>query len=250
MFQDPRDNTGGMKLTSLDLTKWDTGSCTNMAAMFYGCGHLTELDLHTWDTTKVTTLNHMFTDCFNLEVINVSGWQTPSLENLDGTFNDCRKVKVLDVSSFNTSKVFVFAQTFEACNSLEQIIGLENWDTAKGNDFSEFFHQCGSLKEANLSSFDTRNASSSKQTYPGVGNWVFLRFFSGCNNLEKITFGANFSFDGNGSCPDGYKLEMPASSGVNGWDGKWYNAQTGEGYLPAEIPEETAAVYLAVNPNP
>ena len=71
-----------------------------------------------------------------------------------------------------------------------------------------------------------------------------------CGLIGKITFGANFSFDGNGSCPDGYKLEMPASSGVNGWDGKWYNAQTGEGYLPAEIPEETAAVYLAVNPNP
>jgi hypothetical protein len=37
---------------------------------------------------------------------------------------------------------------------------------------------------------------------------------------------------------------------VNGWDGYWYNAQTGEKFLPSEIPEEIAATYVAVNPNP
>ena len=38
---------------------------------------------------------------------------------------------------------------------------------------------------------------------------------------------------------------LPAGTGT-----KWYNAETGVGYLPSEIPEETAATYVAVNPNP
>jgi surface protein len=156
----------------------------------------------------------------------------------------------VDVSSLDTSNVTVFAQTFEACWALEKIIGLENWNTANGNDFSEMFSGCGSLKELDLSSFNTRNANSNPQTYPGVENLVYVRFLSGCNKLEKITFSADFDYDGVGNCPAGYTFNMPAASGVDGWDGKWYNADTGIAYAPAEIPELTAATYLAVKPNP
>ena len=65
--------------------------------------------------------------------------------------------------------------------------------------------------------------------------------------LEKVTFGPYFSFDGDGSAPNGYKLAMPVASGVTGWDGNWYDAQ-GNAYAPSAIPEETAGTYYAVNP--
>jgi surface protein len=161
---------------------------------------------------------------------------------MDAMFNDCRKLKRLDMSSFDTSNVTSFPQIFEVCYELEEIKGLENWNTSKGNDFSEMFSGCSSLKELNLSSFDTSNANTNPS-----GNWVFLRFISGCNKLEKITFGDKFDFDGIG-CSDGYKFQMNASTGVEGWDGKWYNVETGAGYLPNEIPEKTAATYVAVKP--
>ena len=146
------------------------------------------------------------------------------------------------MSDIDTGNVVTFAQIFEACWSLERVIGLENWDTSKGNDFSEMFSGCGNLKEVNLSSFDTRNANVNPS-----GNWVFLRFLSGCNKLEKITFGANFDYDGVG-CSDEYRFVMPSASGVEGWDGNWYNATTGEAFAPADIPEKTAATYVAVKP--
>jgi surface protein len=152
-------------------------------------------------------------------------------------------MKSVDMSSFDTSKVYYFCQLFETCYSLEKVIGLENWNTAMGDNFSEMFYGCTSLKELDVSSFDTRNADHLKE-----GDWVLWRFIDNCPSLEKITFGPYFDFDGVG-CAEGYKFVMPAATGVAGWDGQWYNAETGVGYLPSEIPECTAATYLAVNPN-
>jgi predicted ribosomally synthesized peptide with SipW-like signal peptide len=243
MFASETQNAADMKLKKLDVSKWNPVSATDMGGMFYGCGALTQIDMSNWNLPKLTTVSHMFADCHNLEVIDVSGWKTPALTILDAMFNDCRKLKEIDMSSFDTSNVTIFGQLFEVCYALEHVYGLENWNTAKGNDFSEMFSGCGSLKELNLSSFNTLNANSNPS-----GNWVFLRFMDSCTGLEKITFGPNFSFDGIGTCPDGYKFQMPAATGVAGWDGKWYNAETGVGYLPSEIPEQTAATYVAVKP--
>jgi len=248
LFASHNQNKGDMQLKKLDLSKWNPASATTMAAMFYGCGHLTELDLSGWNMPNLTTVSHMMSDCFNLEVIDVSGWQTPSLTCMDAMFNDCRKVKMLDMSSFDTSNVREFSQIFEVCYALEEIKGLENWDTSKGQDFSEIFSGCGSLKELNLSSFDTRNADPKYLSSGQYENWVFLRFMSGCSGLQKVTFGPYFDFDGIGNCPSSYKFSMASASGVEGWDGKWYNAETGEAFAPSEIPELTAATYVAVKP--
>ena len=243
-------NQDRMALKKIDVSKWDVSSATNLRDMFYGCGKLTELDLSNWDVRNVTTMSHMFTDCIRLEKVNLSGWQTPNLTTMDGMFNDCRVMKTVDLSMFDTSKVTEFSQMFEACGSLEKIIGLENFVTTSGHDFSEMFSGCGSLKELNLSTFDTRQANSKYLNDGRYTNLMFQSFMGGCTKLEKITFGPYFSFDGDGSAPTNYKLVMPAASGVPGWDGHWYHVQTGVGYQPSEIPEETAATYVAVNPNP
>ncbi len=250
MFSSANQNTGNMQLKSLDISKWDTSSATTMGWMFYGCGQLTEIKFNACAMPNLTTVSHMFADCFKLEKVDFTGWSTPNLTCLDGIFNDCRVMKTVDLSMFDTSKVREFSQMFEACYSLERVVGLENFVTTSGHDFSEMFSGCGSLKELNLSSFDTRNADPAYGTYAGVENWVFLRFLNGCTSLEKITFGPYFDFDGIGNCPDGYKFSMPSASNVEGWDGKWYNVETGVGYLPSELPEKTAATYVAVNPNP
>jgi surface protein len=247
LFASNHQNKGDMKLKSLDLSKWDTSSATNMSSMFYGCGQLTELDLSGWNMPNLTKVSHMFADCFKLEKIDLSGWQTPALTCLDAMFNDCRVLKTVDMSSFDTSNVREFSQIFESCYALESIVGLENWNTDQGQDFSETFSGCGSLKELNISTFNTSNADYKYLSSGQYENWVLLRFMSSCNSLEKVTFGPNFSFDGIGNCPNGYKFVMPSATKVAGWDGKWYTAD-GTGYLPSAIPEMTAATYYAVNP--
>jgi len=247
MFSSFNQNAGDMKVNNLDLSNWKPNSAVQMNHMFYGCGSLTSVDMSNWNVSNLQTVSHMFADCYDLETVLMTNWNTSSLTCLDGMFNNCEAMKTVDLSSFDTSKVREFSQLFEACYSLEYVIGLENFDTSSGHDFSEMFSGCGSLKELNLSTFDTHLADPAYWTYADCENWVFLRFMSGCSSLEKVTFGPSFSFDGKGNCPDSYKFVMPAASNVEGWDGYWYDAQ-GNAYAPADIPEETAATYYAVNP--
>ena len=242
MFCADSQNTGAMALKELvGMENWNVQSVQTLEDAFYGCGNLKTVDMSGWNVTNLTTMSHMFADCYKLENVYFTDWETTSLTSLNGTFNNCESMKSVDMSMFDTSKVYYFSQTFEACYSLEKVIGLENWDTSLGDNFSEMFSGCGKLKELDLSSFDTRNAN-----YLAEGDWVFLRFLSGCTGLEKITFGPYFDFDGVG-CADDYRFVMPAATGVEGWDGKWYTAD-GTGYLPSEIPEMKAETYYAVKP--
>ena len=241
-------NAADMALEEIiGLENWRPEKLTGTGSMFYGCGKLKTANMSGWTVPNLESMSHMFADCHSLQSVSFAGWQTPKLNNLDALFNHCLSLKTVDMSMFDTSNVTVFAQTFEICSSLEEIKGLENWNTAKGNDFSEMFSGCSSLKELNLSSFDTTSLYTTADTYPGIANWGFLRFLNNCTGLQKITFGPNFDFDGKG-CPDDYKFDMSASTNVEGWDGHWYNAATGEALTPDQIPEKTAATYVAVKP--
>lgn len=135
---------------------------------------------------------------------------------------------------------------FDACYSLEKIVGLEDWDTSSGITFEEMFSGCHALKELDLSSFDTSSAYDGYTTINGDKDYRGFRYmFSSVNSLQKLVLGEKFSFDGNGKAAS---VSFPAPASVEGSDGKWYDAETGVGYLPSEIPEGTEATYVAVKP--
>ena len=245
MFQG-NQNKGNMKINNLDVSNWDTGNCVLLNHMFYSCAQLTSLDLSNWDVSKVTTTSHMFADCHRLTEINFSGWNTASMISMDAMFNDCRALKVLDVSDFDTATVQEFSQMFEACHSLEQIIGLNQWDTSSGNVFDEMFNQAGSLKELDLSSFDTGSAKYSNVLQNGERNYHgYGSMFSGCNNLTKLTLGEDFVFSGDGSIPATHYPKFPSPAAIDGQAAVWYNAEADTYYTASEIPEKTAATYVA-----
>ena len=247
MFCGNGSNASDMKLKELDLSKWEPNSAVHLNHMFYGCAQLTELDLSGWNMPDLYTTSHMFADCNNLEIIDVSGWQTSEKWlSMDAMFNDCRKVKTLDVSSFTTSGVTEFSQIFEACWALEEIKGLENWDTSNGRSFDQTFLSCGSLKELNLSSFDTRNAMYGNKHLNGDISLGFSLMFSGLNSIEKLTLGQYFDFDGDGTVTA--KATLPNLAAIDGQAAKWYNAANNTYYDAAEIPELTAATYVAAIP--
>ena len=157
MFSCASDNSGSMLFTELAVENWNVSSAVKMDRMFYGCGRLTQMDLSKWDVSNVTTMYHMFCDCFNMVSYNFSGWNTASLVIMDGMFNDNDSLKVVDVSDFDTSKVQDFDQIFESCTELENIIGLELWDTSSGKEFAQVFVDT-KLKELNLTGFNLSNA--------------------------------------------------------------------------------------------
>jgi surface protein len=244
MFASRNQNAFDMKFKELDVSNWDTSNVVELNSMFYGCGSLTKLDLSGWDVSKVTTVNHMLSDCNHLTELNLKGWDTSSLVVMDCFLNDCDALTVVDVSTFKTHNVKDFCQVFDSCEALTQIIGLENWDTSNGLIFEEMFAGCTSLKELNLSSFNTRNAMNSYKSEADTYNG-FQSMFNGTNALEKLVLSDDFSFDGDGKVTnESYKAKLPAP---NNAEGKWYDAE-GNAYAPSEIPEEKAATYYAVKP--
>ena len=77
-------------LTSLDVSKFDTSSVTNMNGMFDSCKRLTSLDLSSFDTSKVTTMNWIFNKCSKLTKIMVSNkWVINSGASTDRMFDNC-----------------------------------------------------------------------------------------------------------------------------------------------------------------
>ena len=80
--------------------------------------------------------------------------------------------------------------TFGYCCSLEEIIGIENWDTSKVTDLSCIFECCESLTSLNLSDWDTSNVTNMCETFCwccrleeiiGIENWD-------TSSLEDLTY--------------------------------------------------------------
>ncbi|MDY2696464.1 MAG: BspA family leucine-rich repeat surface protein, partial [Eubacteriales bacterium] len=55
------------KLTSLDLSNFDTSKVTDMSSMFFSCSDLTTIYVSsTWNAAKVRKSNSMFSGCSSL----------------------------------------------------------------------------------------------------------------------------------------------------------------------------------------
>lgn len=231
-------------LSNLDVSNWDTSSCTNMSFMFYSAYNIKNLDVSKWDVSKVTTFDHM-TAHSGIVLNGVQNWRTPSAVNMNAMFHNIGNT-VIDVSNLDTSNVQIFTQMFENARNLTRIIGLENFDTSNGLGFDDMFQRCVSLKELNLSSFDTRKA---KDGVLASGNnsttLTLLNMLLDTPKLEKITFGENFSFNGDGTTTvNALEIPTPSADNITGADGNWYT-RLREPYAPADIPSKTAQTYYA-----
>ncbi len=68
----------------------NTSEVTNMGYMFNSCYRLTSLDLSGFNTSRVTAMNCMFYDSRNLQTIYVgTGWSTAAVTNSDNMFKYC-----------------------------------------------------------------------------------------------------------------------------------------------------------------
>ena len=237
-YGNPRSN---LKIKGIE--NWDTSSCTDMSWMFYGCNGTGTLDFSGWDVSKVTTMCHFLAHS-GAVVSGYENWDTSSMINMNGLFHSCLNTSY-DVSKWNTSKVETFAQLFEYNAYLTEIKGLENWDTSSAKSYGEMFNSCTNLKKLNLSSFNTKNVTSSWVDSENGDAGGLTDMLANLPRLEKVILGENFSFidaDSKTSCV----LPTPSVDYIPEADGKWYTYD-GVGYAPANVPSCVAQTYYAVN---
>ena len=141
------------KLTTLDMSIFDTSNVTNMGLMFRSCSALTSLDVSNFDTSKVTGMSQMFHDCSALTSLDVRGFDTSKVTNMYYVFNNCSKLTSLDVRGFDTSNVTGMYSMFHDCSALTSL-DVRGFDTSKVTKMGYMFQNCSALTSLDLSSFN------------------------------------------------------------------------------------------------
>ena len=174
----------GSKLTSLDLSSFDTSQVTNMSCMFYFCIGLVSINFgDSFDTSKVTDMSSMFYYCNSLTELDLSNFDTSKVTNMSKMFYNCNSLTSLDVSNFDTSQVTDMSDMFYNCSKLTEL-DLSNFNTSNVTTMNSMFNDCKLLTELDLSSFDTSKVTTMGSIFSGctftsldLSNW----------NVSKVT---------------------------------------------------------------
>lgn len=147
--------------------------------MFYECSRLTSLDLSNFDTSQVTSMEYMFSECSRLTSLDVSKFDTSQVTNMGDMFYECSSLTSLDVSKFNTSQVTDMRFMFYDCINLKSIYVSEydeetekGWTTKNVTDSGDMFTGATKLVGGNGTKFnsiciDATYAKIDKEGEPG-----------------------------------------------------------------------------------
>ena len=142
------------------------GDVTSMRSMFALCRKLTSIDLSGFDTSKVFNMGHMFECCNDLIELNLSGIDTSNVSNMGWMFSDCYKISTIDLSGFDTSNVEYMHCMFWDCCNLTTIKGII--DMKSCTDCAFMFKDCYKLRGVKIKNppadFDGEGLSPSQYT--------------------------------------------------------------------------------------
>ena len=132
---------------------------TTCVDMFYGCSRLTSVNLSNFDTSNVTTMSSMFRDCTGLRVIDLSNFNTSKVTDMSSMFESCSGLTSLNLSNFNTSNVTTMYYMFTGCSGLTSL-DLSNFDTSNVTSMVSMLRGCSGLTSLNIRSFSSIKLSN------------------------------------------------------------------------------------------
>ena len=122
---------GNSTFSAMPFTLICDSGVTFMNGMFYYCQKLTTLDLSNFDTINVTDMRSMFAFCSNLPTLDLSSFNTSKVTNMYSMFKYCEKLTTLDLSNFNTINVTNMYSMFSFCNKLTTVKVINCDETTK-----------------------------------------------------------------------------------------------------------------------
>ena len=123
---------GLVKLETITgLEYLNTENVTDMSLLFDNCQKLTSLDVTHFNTAKVTNMYRMFNAC-GLTSLDLSNFNTAKVENMELMFSGCSNLKTIYASDkFTTAAVTKSEKMFSYCGSLS---GDIDWTSDKATD--------------------------------------------------------------------------------------------------------------------
>ena len=103
----------------------------NISYAFMGYNKLTSLDLSEWDTSNIVYMKNVFKDCKLLKEVNISGWNTAKVQDFLALFQNCTSLEhiegVIDMTGTHDITPTVngqspFRDMFKGC---EKLTGLK-----------------------------------------------------------------------------------------------------------------------------
>ena len=161
-------------LRSLNLSNFDTSRITDMQELFYNCSSLKVLDLSNFDTSKVTSMAYMFYNCNSITSLKISSFNTSGITNMYQMFYNCSSLQTLDISNFDFSRVDSIQGLFCGCISLSSL-KISYFNARNSFSFKNLFYNCFSLTSISFT-------NSKKIYYIGYTNYMFYN----CTSLKEI----------------------------------------------------------------
>ncbi len=185
-------------LTSLNISSWNTNSFISINNMFEGCSKLTSPDVSDWNVSNVIYMTSMFKGCSELTSLDLSGWDVQRIVFMDSLFYDCSKLTTLDVTGWKRGTNANMSNMFAHCTSLTSL-DLSSWKVQSSSIYmSSMFAYCTNLtsldllgwtlNNANLSNMFAHCTNLSSLDLSGwtIGNSNFENMFAHCTNLSSL----------------------------------------------------------------
>ena len=163
-------------LQHLDISNLYTNNVTNMTSVFNNCRALRSLDLSHWNTSKVTTMSSMFSECRGITSLNLTGWDTQKVTNFSSIFNACGSLQeIIGLENFNTSAATNLGSMFANCQRLESL-PIENFNTDKVTTIAGMFSECYNLKTLDLHKWNPNKITNFSSTFNACWSLKYINF--------------------------------------------------------------------------
>ena len=209
----------------------------NSGSLFDSFNNLTSIDFTNTNTINVTDMSWMFYMCKKLKSLDLTSFSTSNVENMSGMFSSgvqsgSSSLVSLDLSSFDTSSVTNISMMFEGLVSLEEIKGIENFETENITVMvygsRGLFYNCKKLTSLDLSNWKIKNVTNMNSMFYNCSSLINLdlsnfntsnvtdmsSMFASCRSLTSLDLSSfvtsnvtNMSYMFNG-CPSLTSLDL------------------------------------------
>ncbi len=143
-----------LSISGLELV--NTSEVTDMSNLFYYCQKLTSLDVTHFDTRQVTTMENMFGNCIGLTELDLTGFVTTAVTDMTNMLGYCTGLTELDLTSFDTQNVTKMSYMFNTDNKLVTIFASD-WTLASDVNSEKMFYYCTKLVGARGTAYDAEH---------------------------------------------------------------------------------------------
>ncbi len=181
------------KLTDLELSGFDASRVENMTYMFRSIDSMRSLDLSSFSTPKLKDMTGMFYGASGLKTLNFGDkFDTSNVVSMSHIFLDVMGLEYVDLSKFNTQNVTDMNHMFRNMYALKAIKFGKNFKTNNVTNMGSMFAATCSLKELDLSGFNTSKVTKIIELFGLVDVRGNSYTCPGGDKLERIYVSEDF----------------------------------------------------------